>query len=268
MVRKKQVKALSNQANRVRRLKDKQRRSALAEATKREHAFVRDALSPVITLSNAIEETTNAREAAAKLVSELGGFPIGEVELRDGPSPHSSTHSPGLYGDISNDKVTMLRYSKRFIGDREFADGISTAQKLLRASGRDWDGSLVASDFGPGLNKLRAETTTEMDGKGGVSVSTKFTGSLAQLVGLSVARCHVEPYRKFVESYLGQCANPACRKWYFSDKRKVSKVGKQGHRKHCCAGCENVHRQLRLSDNYEQRLRAGDYVPRPCERCG
>lgn len=59
-----------------------------------------------------------------------------------------------------------------------------------------------------------------------------------------------------------QCTNPTCEKWFFDTER--------GTRKWCCVACGNAHRQLRLSETYEERKKAGYFAARrcPCSREG
>lgn len=70
-------------------------------------------------------------------------------------------------------------------------------------------------------------------------------------VGLQVSRC------------IKQCANPTCRKWFFDN-------GERGTRVWCCDQCGGAHRQLKRAKNYEARLRRGEFEERrrPCTREG
>jgi hypothetical protein len=64
------------------------------------------------------------------------------------------------------------------------------------------------------------------------------------------------PFKRRVK----QCVNPTCEKWFFDAER--------GTRKLCCVPCGNAHRQLKLSETYQRRLKAGEFARRrfPCSR--
>jgi hypothetical protein len=70
-----------------------------------------------------------------------------------------------------------------------------------------------------------------------------------QAVGLDMARC------------IKRCANPTCKKWFFD-------AGERGTRKWCCVPCGNAHRQIKLSETYEDRMREYEERRHPCTREG